>query len=55
MKFALYRDRNKEWRWRLLAANGRILANSGEGYKRKSTMVRSIWSIQKRAGTSLIA
>lgn len=36
MKFEIYRDtsRKREWRWRLRAKNGRIIANSGEGYKR---------------------
>lgn len=35
MKFHIYRDENKEYRWRLKANNGRIIANSGEGYKRR--------------------
>jgi uncharacterized protein YegP (UPF0339 family) len=30
----LFRDDNKEWRWRRVAENGKILA-SGEGYSRK--------------------
>lgn len=29
-----YRDRAGEWRWRLKARNGRILADSAEGYTR---------------------
>lgn len=29
-----YRDSRKEWRWRLKSPNGRIVAESGEGYKR---------------------
>ena len=31
----VYRDRKGEWRWRLKSANGKIVAESGEGYKRK--------------------
>ena len=31
-KFELYRDAANQWRWRLKAANGRIVADSGEGY-----------------------
>lgn len=31
----LYRDASGEWRWRLRAKNGKILADSGEGYKRR--------------------
>jgi len=34
-RFEIYRDRRKEWRWRLKAANGRIIADSGEGYSRR--------------------
>ncbi len=29
-----YRDRTRQWRWRVFARNGRELANSGEGYRR---------------------
>ncbi len=35
MKFELYKDKKKEWRWRLKASNGKIIADSGEGYKNK--------------------
>jgi uncharacterized protein YegP (UPF0339 family) len=31
-------DNAKEWRWRLKAANGRTIADSGEGYSAKSTV-----------------
>ncbi len=33
MKYEIYQDKRGEWRWRLKAANGRILAVSSEGYK----------------------
>jgi uncharacterized protein YegP (UPF0339 family) len=36
MKFHIYQDKRGEWRWRLKARNGRIVADSGEGYVRKS-------------------
>jgi len=32
MTYRKYQDTNRHWRWRLVAANGRIIANSGEGY-----------------------
>lgn len=32
---SLYRDRNKKWRWRLVARNGKKVANGGEGYSRR--------------------
>ena len=35
-KLEIYRDAKREWRWRLRAANGRIVADSGEGYRRRA-------------------
>lgn len=32
MTFWKYRDVNLQWRWTLVASNGRKIANSGEGY-----------------------
>lgn len=32
MKFETYIDARGEWRWRLRASNGKIIADSGEGY-----------------------
>lgn len=37
--------RNQRWRWRLVAANGRNIANSGEGYSDRavcSDMARGV-------------
>jgi uncharacterized protein YegP (UPF0339 family) len=49
MKFELYRDSKKEWRWRLIASNGRKIATSGEGYKRRVDAVAAIILIQTGA------
>ena len=35
MRFELYRDAKGEWRWRLRARNGEVIAESGEGYVRR--------------------
>jgi uncharacterized protein YegP (UPF0339 family) len=35
-RLKVYRDRRGEWRWTLFARNGKKLANSGEGYKRRA-------------------
>lgn len=37
-----YKDRNKQWRWRVRAKNGRILADSAEGYKRRRDCDRGL-------------
>lgn len=45
MKFEMYRDNKKEWRWTLFARNGRIVADSGEGYKNRGHCKRMIQRI----------
>jgi len=45
MKFVIYRDKKREFRWQLLARNGRIIADSAESYKRKSQVAKMITKI----------
>ena len=46
MTFEIYTSRSvtlrKQWRWRLRAANGRIIATSGEGYHNRADMLAII-------------
>ncbi len=48
-KFELYQDAKGEFRWRLLATNGQIIANGGEGYKTKASARSGIESVKKNA------
>lgn len=32
----VYRDKTGDWRWRRVAANGRVVATSGEGYRNRT-------------------
>ena len=41
-KFRVYRDKTGEWRWTLIAANNRKIADSGEGYDNKSDCLHGI-------------
>lgn len=45
IKFKIYRDHRKEWRWRMYSRNGKTLGDSGEGYKRRSHIKRMIEKI----------
>lgn len=38
-QFVIYKDAGKEWRWRLFAANSKIIADSAEGYNRKADCI----------------
>jgi uncharacterized protein len=42
MKFLIFRDAAGEWRWRCKARNGRIIAESGEGYTRKAMAIKRL-------------
>ena len=41
-KFLVYKDNDGKLRWRLKARNGRIVADSGEGYNSKRNLMDSI-------------
>lgn len=45
MYFQIYKDKSGDSRWRL-CSNGRIIAESGEGYKRKSNCKRMVQQIK---------
>ncbi|MFC6732580.1 MULTISPECIES: HVO_2922 family protein [unclassified Haladaptatus] len=47
--FELYRDAEDDYRWRLVHANGNILADSGEGYASKQKARQGIESVKKNA------
>ena len=53
MKYHVYKDANNEWRWRLKAANGNILADSGEGYSAKADCLAGITAVKGSAGADI--
>ena len=53
-KFEVYKDKAGEWRWRLRASNGRIIADSGEGYNNKQYCLHGIELVKKEAPNARI-
>ncbi|MFP4530449.1 MAG: HVO_2922 family protein [Halodesulfurarchaeum sp.] len=47
--FEVYEDSAGQWRWRLVAPNGNIVADSGEGYSSKQGAKRGIESVREGA------
>ncbi|PJZ77384.1 YegP family protein [Leptospira neocaledonica] len=47
-KFEVYKDKSGEYRFRLKASNGEIIA-TGEGYSSKQACLKGIESIKKNA------
>ncbi|EMY68115.1 YegP family protein [Leptospira vanthielii] len=52
-KFEIYKDKAGEFRFRLKAANGEIIASS-EGYSSKQACENGITSVKNNAGTAEI-
>lgn len=49
MIFEVYQDTAGGWRWRLVAANGRIVADSGEAYTRQADVRRAVSTFKRWA------
>jgi uncharacterized protein YegP (UPF0339 family) len=48
-KFEVYKDKEGQYRWRLIAPNGRNIASSGEGFSSKQACLDGIASVKKDA------
>jgi uncharacterized protein YegP (UPF0339 family) len=53
MAYYVYKDAQGFWRWRLLAANNRNIANSGDGYWNKQDCLDAI-KLVKGSGSAPI-
>jgi uncharacterized protein YegP (UPF0339 family) len=53
LAFEIYQDKVQEYRWRLKATNGQIIATSGQGYKDKRDCESAIDRIKSDAKTKL--
>jgi uncharacterized protein len=51
-KFQLYKDRKGEYRWRLRARNGEIIADSNEGYSSKASYKHGIDLVKQQAANA---
>jgi len=49
-----YKDTKGEWRWRLKGDNGRVLAESGEGYKHESDCLEDIRLVKHSQGATVV-
>ena len=52
-KFELYKNASGEYRFRLKATNGQIIA-TGEGYKTKASALKGVESVRKNAQTATV-
>jgi len=53
MFYLIYKDVQNQWRWRLYAANNRIIANSGDGYHDKKACLLAISLVKGSANSPI--
>lgn len=54
MEFEYYRDKKDEWRWRLVASNNKVVADSGEGYESENAVKEAIGRIRGGAAMATV-
>lgn len=52
--FHTYKDSSDEWRWHLKASNGKIVADSGEGYSSLQAVRDAAQRVKDNAGSATI-
>jgi len=50
--FEIYEDKSGQWRWRLRAANGELLAIPEEGFASKASVVRALGVVRKNVAAA---
>lgn len=53
MFFQMYKDTRGEWRWALIGGNGRVIADSAEGYRDKRDCRAGIELVREAAGVEV--
>ncbi|MBA3812438.1 MAG: DUF1508 domain-containing protein [Caulobacteraceae bacterium] len=53
MHYLVYLDVQRQWRWTLVAANNRKIANSGEGYFNKADRLAALNLVATSGGTPI--
>lgn len=54
MAYYIYQDRASEWRWHLKASNGKIIADSGEGYRNRQDCLAGIQLVKESAQAPIL-
>lgn len=54
MRFEVYEDNSHEFRWRLIVDNGKIVADSGEGYIRREDAHRAALTLRRTVARSRV-
>ena len=53
-KFEIYKGKIGDFHWRLTHTNGRVIANSGEGYTTKVNAINGLNSVKENAPNATV-
>lgn len=53
-QFEVYKDSGGNWRWRLVADNGKITASSGESFYSKQSAIDAAERVKAKAGSARV-
>lgn len=54
MTYYYFKDAKGEWRWHLKASNGRIIADSAEGYKNEADCKAAIQQVKNSGAVPVV-
>lgn len=54
-RYEIYRDKRGTWRWRLVAKNQKIVADSAEGYQTRRSALRAAERVRLLAWKARVA
>jgi uncharacterized protein YegP (UPF0339 family) len=54
MRIEIYQDVGGHYRWRLVSANGQVVASSGESFASKANARRAAENVRDNAGTATV-
>lgn len=54
-RFEAFRDMQDKWRWRLIAANGRVLVSSNESFGSQIDALRAADAVQRESSTATVS
>lgn len=46
LRYSIYQDRRRRWRWRLITMDDEIIADSGEAYERRADCLQYIYLVK---------
>ena len=54
LSFLVFKDVKDKWRWRLVAADGRVIAESGESYRLRKECLEAIALVKSSPAASIV-